>query len=375
MELKSGDNKLNFAYELFKGMELDNLGYIYRGYFTQNITDNILSLAETNLAKVGESAKIKKRVYSIMVECLQNITRHQNERSNKPEKSGIFAIQKKEKQYFITTGNIIEKSEIEALQSQLDIINSLEGDELKKYYKKMLVEGEFSEKGGAGLGLIDVARKSGNKLSYDFKEVNEKQSYFYLHTQILSIEDDETEHINNNVEYSLNNIKELHNILNNENILLIFNGIFNQDNLINLLSIIEGQMTGPDRLKKKVFNIMIEMLQNIVKHADYETDIIEQNKVIFFINEKDNNYLLNTGNYIRNEKIENLKQKIEYVNSMNQEELNVFYNKTLLNLTIDSKKEAGLGIIDLRLKSETKLHYHFRKLSDKFSFFTFQIEV
>ena len=38
----------NFALQLFEGMQRDNLNYIYRGSFSQSITDGILSLTESN---------------------------------------------------------------------------------------------------------------------------------------------------------------------------------------------------------------------------------------------------------------------------------------------------------------------------------------
>ena len=101
-------NDLSFAFQLFEGMEKDNLSYIYRGLFTQGITDKIILLTETNLASYGESSKMKKRVFSILVEGLQNITRHQDVLSE-DDRSGIFVIQQKKNRYYITTGNLIAK--------------------------------------------------------------------------------------------------------------------------------------------------------------------------------------------------------------------------------------------------------------------------
>lgn len=364
-------NKLDFGFDLFQGMQRDNLNYIYRGLFTQNITDNIISLAEINLDKAGESSKIKKRVFSIMVEGLQNITRHQDENLGEEHKrTGIFVIQKQANNYYVTTGNMVIKNAIDSLTNQLTKINSLEKDELKLYYKKVLNDNIISSKGGAGLGLIEMARKSGNKLAYDFKDINTEFSYFYLHTKV-SGEDTEDGNVPKN---SLENIKGLHEILNKQNVLLIFNGLFSQESLISLLSIIEGHMAGIIALRKRVFNIMVEMLQNIVKHADNKNSQ-EGNPGIFFIIEKDNTYFLNTGNYILNSKIDALKTKIEYVNNLSEDELNDFYNKSLFNFEIDNSKESGLGLIELRLKSKEKLTYNIHKVDEKISFFTLQTAV
>jgi len=364
-------NKLDFGFDLFQGMQRDNLNYIYRGLFTQNITDNIISLAEINLDKAGESSKIKKRVFSIMVEGLQNITRHQEENLlEKYRRSGIFVIQKQANNYYVTTGNMVFKESINSLTNQLNKINSLEKEDLKLYYKKVLNDNIISSKGGAGLGLIEMARKSGNKLAFDFRDIDLEYSYFYLHTKV-SGEDEEDSDI---PKHSLENIKGLHEILNKHNVLLIFNGIFSQESLISLLSIIEGHMAGIIALRKKVFNIMVEMLQNIVKHADNK-ETNEGNPGIFFIIEKENTYFLNTGNYVLNSKLDALKTKIEYVNNLTENELNDFYNKSLFNFEIDNSKESGLGLIELRLKSKEKLSYSIHKVDNNISFFTLQTAV
>ena len=356
-------------------MQKDNLGYIYRGLFTQTITDSIISLAEANLDTTGESSKVKKRVFSILVECLQNITRHQTENCedhDDPSMQGIFIIQKEANFYYITTGNVVKQVAIPRLRSQLEKINSFEQDELKEYYKQILEDGTISDKGGAGLGLIEMARKSGNKLSFDFAKINENISYFYLHTAVSKeLEQAPAHHVD------LENIKEIHQIVNEEELLLVFNGVLNQDSLINLLSIIEGQMKGSVDMRKKVFNVMVEMLQNIVKHATKieEDGSVTGNPGIFFISSKNNNYTLCTGNYVKNKYVEELDRKLSHVNELKGDELDLFYSMRLLNFEIDNSKEAGLGIIDLRMKSGKKLDYNFYKVDDKVSFFTLQISI
>lgn len=367
---------LDFGFRLFKGMQKDNLGYVYRGGFTQNITDHIITLAEGNLEQSGETSKVKKRVFSIMVECLQNITRHQTDDvnaatpENMADSSSIFVIQNDQDRYFITTGNVVKEDAIAALSSQLDKINSFEKDELKVYHKEVLEKGSFSGKGGAGLGLIEIARKSGNKISYDFLKFDTGAWYFYLHSAISKEEQNSQPHT-----VDLENIKSLHQMLNDEDIILIFNGVFSQSGLMNLLGIIENQIMNDVR-RKKVFNVMTEMLQNIVKHAACNMEELGTgNPGIFYISKKNGQYRLSTGNYILRREVELLRGKLEYVNSLDEEGLDRFYSMSLVDFNIDSHKEAGLGIIDLRLKSRQKLEFTFSDVNEKVSFFTLQISI
>ena len=119
---------------------------------------------------------------------------------------------------------------------------------------------------------------------------------------------------------------------------------------------------------------MVEMLQNIVKHAENST-YEDGNPGIFFISERDNLYMLNTGNYIHNSNVESLREKIEYVNGLDYKDLNRFYNKSLFNFEIDSSKESGLGLIEIRLKSNNKLKYTISEVDEQFSFFALQTGV
>lgn len=369
----------NLAFALFKELEADNFGYIYRGLLTQKLTVDILGLAETSLDKYSDPTSVKKKVYFIMMEGLQNITRHQDmEQDELSEKSGVFFFQKKKDKYYITTGNIIEREKEEGLASQIEMINSLSKEQLKKYYKETLLTGRISDKGGAGLGLIEMARKSGRKLKYNFHQIDEVFSFFYFHIEIPYTQLPE-EVIAGQPEafFSIQSIKNLHKILNKENIHMSFHGMFNQDNLYNLLLIFEEQM-GKSKLptRKKVFNLMVEMLQNLVKHGDNPGQQGSENSPgIFFLSSKNNKFTLTAGNYVRTDKVDNLKQHIDFANKLTSKEANKYYNKVLADFSIDKPDSPGLGIIDIKLKSNNFMEYDFVDINEDYKFFSFQVQV
>ena len=253
-----------------------------------------------------------------MVECLQNVTRHQNANGDAKDDSGILVLQKHNGKYYITTGNIIENQNIDRLKGMLNKVNSLSTDELKKYYQEMLITGKISEKGGAGLGLIAMARKTGNKLLYDFQEINKNFSYFYLRTEIPLVPKSEETELDK-WKYSFDKIKNLHKTLLKEHVLLNFNGAFDQDNLINLLSIVDAQMHGTLDFKRRVFKIMFEMLHNIVQYSEditTEKPVVGENEGIFLLAALDNSLSFTAGNYLSNEKIDTLKEKLDFVNKL-----------------------------------------------------------
>lgn len=173
-------------YLLHTTMRDSNLILAYDGEFTQEITKSVLSMAERNLDSMGEESNIKRKVFNVMVECLQNIVKHGDE-TKTHENAAIFLIGREEGYYAISSGNYMLTENVDFLQSKLDEINSLDKDGLKQLYKDIIKKGSLSEKGGAGLGFVDMARKSGNKLEYHFTKVDEKHSFFSLKTKILRV--------------------------------------------------------------------------------------------------------------------------------------------------------------------------------------------
>ncbi|MBN2757423.1 MAG: DUF1987 domain-containing protein [Bacteroidales bacterium] len=351
----------------------DDLEYIFRGNFSPSIVSSILDLAKSTLKDAQDTLKIKSKIYYIMGESLQNIARHHSESFNhSPDKYSLFAIHKKNLKYYITTGNLINVEEIDELKEKIDNINKMPHSDLREYSRITRSTTEISEKGGAGLGLIEIVKKSGNKLEYDFKSIDDKFSYFYLNTEIPTLEEKIDIKITD-YKYSIENIKELHNILLNDNIVLFFKGAFNQNSLINLLSIVENQMTD-STISIKIYNLMVELLQNISKHADNYSKEIDWKPGIFLITESEDKYVLITGNYTESNKVAHLKEKLDNVNNLKYSDLVIEYNQRLQNFDIN-KPKSGLGLLDIKKKSKSNLQYDFYEVDDKLTFFMLQVSI
>jgi len=371
------DNLFDKAFNLFSRVQQQDFEYVYRGFFTHNITKKILSLADLNIQKSVPFSTIQKRIYYIMVEGLQNISRHQDELSEGNDKyPGIFAIQKQKNRYYVTTGNLVLNARIPDLKQKINKINSLDKEELKKFHKDILKSGVISDKGGAGLGLIEMARKSGNKLVSSFELINEEYSYFYLQTQVPTNkkeeEDSEIEELK--LRKSLISIKKLHLSLIIENIIVYFNGFFNQENLLSLLAIIKGRLN-ISITTIRLSNVMVEMLQNIIKHGKIDEEMSGVPGIFFIQQMENDDFKLTSGNYINAETSDEVKEKIDYVNSLSKEELEEYYDKILLDIDNISSKKSGLGLPDLRIKSGEKLVYNFHKLEDNLYFYILQTTV
>lgn len=179
---------MNYIYDLHRTMMAQKLILVYEGDFTQETTKSILTMAERNLDSSGEDSGIKRKMFNVMVEALQNIVKHSSEQGLKAgslvSKSAIFMISKDDTRYCVLTGNPIEKSNVAKLTEGLNNINAKDKEGLKEMYKDIIKNTQISEKGGAGLGFVDMARKSGEKLEFMFAEMNSEYDFFCLKVNI-----------------------------------------------------------------------------------------------------------------------------------------------------------------------------------------------
>lgn len=171
----------------FKNLkQSEELVLAYHGIITESLTNNLLTLAENKLAMVEYNSRIKKKVFNILVEVLQNIYHNQEEikNSQKPFQEIMIMVVKNPASYEIISGNYINQNNMNHLKKRIKEINQLSNDELRAKYRSKLDEGVFSEKGRAGLGIMDMVRKSGQPLDYDFKSINDDYAYFSLQVNI-----------------------------------------------------------------------------------------------------------------------------------------------------------------------------------------------
>lgn len=157
----------------------------FKGNISSELISNVLEVVESRMDDYSENSKIRKKVYNVLVESLQNLYHHievlpDSMKKEYDTKFGILVVSRVEDQYKISTGNFISTEKVDILRNKLDKINSMGKEELKDMYKFILNHQRLSDKGGGGLGLIDIARKTGNKMDYSFHAFNDKYSFFNL---------------------------------------------------------------------------------------------------------------------------------------------------------------------------------------------------
>ena len=162
-----------------------NIILFYKGNVDSDVINHVLDTVEDKMVAVNEQSRLRKKVYNVLVESLQNLYHHVDKvpdgfEDQIAERYGILAVKKVDSGYKIITGNFVHIDNVEKLEEKIKRINRSSHEEIKELYKFILNHQRISAKGGGGLGLVDIARKTGNVLEYSFRKYNDTYSFFYL---------------------------------------------------------------------------------------------------------------------------------------------------------------------------------------------------
>jgi len=366
----------SFIYPLYTDMIKNKINYGYRGYFTREVSDGLIEFAQGIFDQSNVTTKIKKRVVFILVECVQNITRHQElPEEVSGESDGIFLIQSLDEMYNISQGNMIRNDQMITLKEKLDRINTMNQEELKMQYKSILAEASISEKGGAGLGLIEIARRSGNKIRYKFEPVDDDFSFFFMDTLISDTSDQSA--VKPDTFYDLDITGRLMSVLGENKVNLIYCSQFAGKQAFDLLSIIENLRLVKDKdllVRKRIYLVLVELLQNIYHHAAECKETHAKTGILLFGADGEMSRIT-TGNLIVNEEASMVQDHFEKLNTLDHDGLEEIFMEKLANKDFSNPTKNGIGLIDLLMKSGNPLIYNCIPVDEEYSFLSTQINI
>jgi hypothetical protein len=176
------------ALEIHDYMNEKNIIMSFMGELTHQVTTSLLKNLKDSMSYANVDLLTQKRLYGIIVECLDNISKHWMAidiqkvmgRSSPP----IFMLSKKDNFYYIVTGNHVENTQVNSLIQKIELVNSLDKKGLQDFYRQTLAKESPLDRDNAGLGIIDIVLKSGNKLEYEFRPVTPQVSFYVVQARI-----------------------------------------------------------------------------------------------------------------------------------------------------------------------------------------------
>lgn len=169
--------------KLYKNVYDPGIILLHKGNVSLELTRMLLDYVDTAIAQMEDDRKIKRKLQNLVVESVQNVGFHGG-KGGDINFSDLIMVLSRKHFYKIITGNLVKNDRVKELGEMIDEVNRLEGQELRELYKKKLNTDGFSSKGTAGLGFVDMARKTGQKLHYDFYKMDDEYSYFSLELKL-----------------------------------------------------------------------------------------------------------------------------------------------------------------------------------------------
>ncbi len=157
----------------------------HHGAIDGTIISEILDKIDLKCVRFNIPDSKRKKIFNIAVEMFQNLYHYTRDLELKDHHQSHLrhidlSLSFNDQYYILCTKNFIRNSDIDVLKTRINYINSLEGVALKAYYKKILTNEEFSDKGGAGLGFIDMRKRSGLPLEISFEKIDDNISNYTL---------------------------------------------------------------------------------------------------------------------------------------------------------------------------------------------------
>ncbi len=173
-------------YDFYQEAKGKNITFYYCGPVAHASIEGVAQTLRKNLEYEEAGNLTAQAVFSVFIEQMQNILNYSADRVSKPAeeehdlRAGVVVIGHEKNGYFILCGNKMYNTDVPALSEKLELIRNMNKEELKKLYKERRRMDPAPESKGAGLGLIEMARKGTEPIEYNFLPVDEEFSFFTI---------------------------------------------------------------------------------------------------------------------------------------------------------------------------------------------------
>lgn len=157
--------------------------YSYCGPISHELTELIVQTLRTQTKLNRTSPSMSLKLFSVFVEMIENISHYslpaETDKINCSLGEGIVVVGKENDNYFLCCGNFVVTTEVEKLQGRLEHLQNMTRSELKSHYQEQRRKEPDAASKGAGLGFIEIARKT-STFEFKIKKIDNKRSFFSM---------------------------------------------------------------------------------------------------------------------------------------------------------------------------------------------------
>jgi len=165
-----------------------------------------------------------------------------------------------------------------------------------------------------------------------------------------------------------------------ERIIIDLKGNFNHNTVLKVINILEKNNNLDiisDSEIKKLLNISIELIENNNKYIDsLNSEIIYKSEPSKFkIVKTKNEIIIESGNTILAEDESKLKEKYEYINTLDTKQVKKEYLNAIIDSVNKKDRDFGAGILRVARISNSKFEYSFKQINNKLVYFNVKLKV
>ncbi len=171
------------AHSIFQALRGDRFAFAYSGAFHDEHTARLISLGEEAILEKDARASTRGRLAFVMVEAYQNILRHRAPLPPQVEQGegrSLFILRCQGDGQQVVAVNPVKKADVLGLRQTLHRLHGMDPSQLKSLFLSGLQKDSNGPRRGAGLGLIEMTRRSGSDLGYMLRGLGEEHELFIL---------------------------------------------------------------------------------------------------------------------------------------------------------------------------------------------------
>ncbi|MDN3556390.1 biofilm regulation protein kinase SiaB [Halomonas maura] len=154
----------------------------FNGPISRSLIEEIGHALRNYLNSQSAAASAAMDVFAVYIEMTQNI-RHYARRQGYDETQATATVavaRDAAGRYLVSAGNLVEAADGRRLVDAVEQLASLDAAALKQAYKQQLRRPREDAESGAGLGLLDMARKASRPLEATLQPLPSGQGFFSL---------------------------------------------------------------------------------------------------------------------------------------------------------------------------------------------------
>ena len=159
----------------------------FNGPISRSLIQEIRTALRNYLAADHANPSSAMDVFAVYIEMTQNIRHYTRQKDWSDQEAGATVVVARDDagRYVVSAGNLIEQADGEQLVATIEGLARLDKAQLKAAYKEQLRKPrEEGASSGAGLGLIDIARKASEPLHASLRILADGRAFISLYAVI-----------------------------------------------------------------------------------------------------------------------------------------------------------------------------------------------